>query len=87
MEEGLNKGITMLVDYLRNWRLQLSIGKTVSAAYHFDNREAKRELNVFVNNKRLVFQQAPKYLCVRLDRMLNFMQHIEEVKGMVTSRV
>ena len=84
MEEGLNKAMTILVDYLRKLRLQLSIGNTVSAAYH--NREAKRELDVFADNKRLVFQQAPKYLSVRLDRMLNFKQHLEEVAGKVTSR-
>ena len=57
MEEGLNTDnvMTILVDYLRKWRLQLSIGKTVSAACHLNNREAKRELDVFVDNKRLVF--------------------------------
>ena len=60
----------ILVDYLRKWRLQLSIGKTVSAVYHLNNREAKRELDVFVDNKRLVFRQTQKYLGVRLDRML-----------------
>ena len=87
MEEGLNKDMTILVDYLRKWRLQLSIGKTVSAAYHVNNREAKRELDVFVDNKRLVFQQAPKYLGMRLDRMLDFKQYLEEVAGKVTSRV
>ena len=79
--------MTILVDYLRKWRLRLSIGKTVSAAYHLNNRKAKRELDVFVDNKRLVFQQAPKYLDVRLDRMLNFKQHLEDVAGKVTSRV
>ena len=42
---------------------------------------------MFVDNKRLVLQQAPKYLGVRLDRMLNFKQHLEEVAGKVTSRV
>ena len=39
MEEDLNKDITILVDYLRKWRLQLSIGKTVSAAYHLNNKK------------------------------------------------
>ena len=87
MEEGLNKDMTILVDYIRKWRLQLSIGKRVSAACHHNNREAKEELDVFVDNKRLMFQQAPKYLGVRRDRMLNFKQHIEEVAGNVTSRV
>ena len=81
--------MTILVDYLRKWHLQLSIGigKIDSAAYHLDNKEAKRELDVFVDNKRLVCQQAPKYLGVRLDRMLNFRQHLDEVAGKVTSRV
>ena len=31
--------------------------------------------------------QTPKYIGVRLDRMLNFKQHLEEVAGKVTSRV
>ena len=87
MEAGLNKDMTILVDYLRKWRLQLSIGNTVSASYHLNNKYAKRALDVFVDNKRLVCQQAPKYLGVRLDRMLNFKQHLEEVAGTVTSRV
>ena len=87
MEEGLNKDMTILVDYLRKWRLQLSLGKTVSVAYHLNNKEAKRELDVFVDNKRLVCQHAPKYLGERLYRMLNFKQHLEEAAGKVTFRV
>ena len=87
MEEGLNKNMAIMVDYLWNWRLQLSVSKTVSAAYHLNNIEAKRELKVFVDNKRLMFQQAPKYLVIRLDRKLNFKQHLEEVAAKVTSRV
>ena len=87
MEEGLNKDMTILVDYLRKGRLQLSVGKRVSAAYHLNNREAKRELDVFVDNKRMVFQRAPKYIGVRLNWMLNFKQHLEEVAGKVTTRV
>ena len=68
-------------------QLSIGIGKTVLAAYHLNNKDAKRELDVFVDNKRLVCQQAPKYPGVRLDRMLNFKQHLEEVAGKVTSRV
>ena len=40
-EKGLNKDMTILVDYLRTWRLQISTCKTVSASYHLNNREAK----------------------------------------------
>ena len=62
MEEGLSKDMTILVYYLRKLRLQICIGKTVSAAYHLNNRETKRQLDVFVDNKRPLFQQDPKYL-------------------------
>ena len=58
MEECLNKDMTILIDYLRKWHIRLSIGKTVSAAYHLNNKEAKRELDVFVDNKCLVCQQS-----------------------------
>ena len=50
MEEGLNKDMTILVDYLRKLRLPFSIGKTASDAYHLNNRGATRELDVFVGN-------------------------------------
>ena len=42
---------------------------------------------MFVDIKRLEFQQAPKYVELRLDRILNFKQHLEEVAGKATSRV
>ncbi|KAJ3583832.1 hypothetical protein NHX12_015550 [Muraenolepis orangiensis] len=87
MEEGLNEDMDTLVAYLRRWRLQLSVGKSVAAAYHLSTREARREFQVHVDNKCLEVQQAPKYLGVRLDRTLSFKQHLEEVKAKVTSRV
>lgn len=88
MEDGLNQDMGILVAYLHKWRLQLSIGKTVSAAYTTSTTgKQKRELDVFVDNKRLEFQQAPRYLGVRLDRTLSFKQHLEEVMAKVSSRV
>lgn len=69
------------------WRLQLSIGKTVSASYHLNKREARRELDVLVNNERLEFQQAPRHLNVRLDSLLSFKQHFDEVTAKVLSSV
>ncbi|KAJ4934407.1 hypothetical protein JOQ06_007202 [Pogonophryne albipinna] len=81
MEEGLNEDMGTLVAYLRRWRQQLSVGKTVAAAYHLSTREARRELEVRIDNKCLEVQQAPKYLGVRLDRTLSFKKHLEEVKA------
>jgi hypothetical protein len=44
MEDGLNRDMGILADYLHKWHLQVSMGKTVSAAYHLNNRDARREL-------------------------------------------
>ncbi|KAJ3585483.1 hypothetical protein NHX12_014202 [Muraenolepis orangiensis] len=87
VEEGLNQDMDVLAAYLRSWRLQLSTGKTVSAVFHLCNREARRELEISVENKPLEFQQAPKYLGVRLDRTLSYKQHLDEVRAKVTARV
>ena len=84
MEEGLKKDLSILVDYLGNLHIQLSVGRTASTAYHLTIIEAKRELNVFVDSKLMVLRQVPKYLGVRLGRMLNFKKHIEKVAGKIT---
>jgi len=50
--------------------------KTVSAAFHLNNKEAKRELKVNHNNKTLPFCSEPKYLGVTLDtRLLTQREH------------
>ena len=76
----------VLAAYLPKWHLKLSLGKTVTAALYVNNREARRELDMF-NNKCLEFQAAPKYLGVHMDWMLSFKHHLEEVKAKVSSRV
>ena len=49
LEGTLSQDMTTLSAYLLTWRLKLSHTKTVTAAIHLYNREAKRELKV--NNK------------------------------------
>ena len=68
VEEGLNMYLNILANYLHRWCLQLNTGKTVSAAYHLCNREAKKELSVSIDNHRLEHKLSPKYFGVRLGR-------------------
>jgi len=42
-------------EYLQTWKIKLSTTKTVSAAFHLNNKEAKRELKVKHNNETLPF--------------------------------
>ena len=52
LEGTLSQDMSTLSAYLQTWRLKLSHTKTVTAAFHLNNREAKRELKVY-NNSRL----------------------------------
>ena len=46
VDGALSKDLTTLAEYLQTWKLKLSTTKTMSAAFHLNNKEAKRELKV-----------------------------------------
>ena len=58
LEGTLSQDMSTLSAYLRTWRLKLSHTKTVTAAFHLINQEAKRELKVY-NNGRLTVLSNP----------------------------
>jgi len=66
-----------LDEYLQTWKLKLSTTKTVSAVFHLNKKEVKRELKVNFNNETLPFCSEPKYLGVMWDRSLKsgFLKH------------
>jgi len=72
----LTKDMATIKEYLQTWKLKLSTIKTVSAAFHLNNKEAKRELKVNLNNKTLPFCSETKYLGVRLYRPLTSPRHL-----------
>jgi len=76
-----------LGEYLQSWKLKLSTTKTVSAVFHLNNKEAKRELKVNFNNETLPFCSEPKYLGVTLDKPLTYPRHLESLRKKLTLRV
>ena len=81
--------MSTLSAYLQTWRLKLSHTKKVTAAFHLNNREAKRELHVKVyNNGRLLpFCANPTYLGVKLDRLLTFRHHLVALRKKLSSHI
>ena len=67
--------------------LKLSHTKTVTAAFHLNNREAKRELKVYNNGRFLPFCPTPAYLAVKLDRSLTFRHHLIALRKKLSSRI
>ena len=57
------------------------------AVFHLNNREAKRELNVYNNGNLLPSCPVPTYLGVKLDRLLTFRHHLEALRKELSTRV
>ena len=87
MEDTLSKDMTTLSAYLQTWRLKLSNTKTMTAAFHLNNREAKRELNVYNNCNLLPSCPVPTYLGVKLDRLLTFRHHLEALRKKLSTQI
>ena len=79
--------MTTLSAYLQTWRLKLSNTKTVTAAFHLSNGEAKRELNVYNSGNLLPPYPVSLYLGVKLDRSLTFRHHLEALRKKLSTRV
>ena len=86
LEGTLSQDMSTLSAYLQTWRLKLSHTKMVTAAFHLNNREAKRELKVYNNGRLLPFCPTPTYLGVKLDRSLTFHHHLVALRKL-SSRV
>ena len=87
LEGTLSQDMSTLSAYLQTWRLKLSHTKTVTAAFHLNNREAKRELKVYNNGRLLPFCPTPTYLGVKLDRSLTFCHHLVALRKKLSSRI
>ena len=87
LERTPSQDMTTLSECLQTWRLKLSHTKTVTAAFHLHNREAKRELKVCNIGKTLPFCPVPTYLGVKLDRSLTYRPHLEALRKKLCARV
>ena len=87
LEGTLNQDMSTLSAYIQTWRLNLSPTKTVTAAFHLNNREAKCEVKAYNNGRLLPFCPTPTYLGVKLDRSLTFRHHLAALCKKLSSRV
>ena len=70
VEETLNHDMQSLSEYLSRWRLELTTAKTTTTAFHLNNRDTHRLLDVVVNGAPLPNNNTAVYLGVTLDRSL-----------------
>lgn len=55
-------------------------------AFHLNNREANRKLEIQINNTTIPNEESPRYLKVKIDRALKFKTHLEGLKNKLKTR-
>ena len=60
VEGVLSKDMATAGEYLQTWQLKFNTTNTVSAAFNLNNKEAKRELKLNLNNETLPFCSGSK---------------------------
>ena len=83
VEETLNQDMQSISEYLSRWRLKLSTAKTTTTAFHLNNRDTHRQLDVVVNGAPLPNNNNPVYLGVTLDRSLTYKRHLVSLQSKV----
>ena len=76
MEETLSRDMQTMAEYYETWQLKLNMSKTTVTAFHLNNSEAKKHMNVKLRGTPLTYTCCPSYLSVKLDRQLTFNQHL-----------
>lgn len=83
----LENDLKTIENYFIENRLKMNPNKSEVCAFHLNNKEAARELIVYLNGIKIRHNFHPKYLGITLDRSLNYKEHIEKTTLKLRTRV
>jgi len=73
-------------NYYNNNYLKPDLAKTQITAFHLGNRNAKRKMIINWQGTDLEHCDEPKYLGIKLDRVLTYRSHCENTKNKIRTR-
>ena len=86
IERRLSKALSTLTEFYKENSLNANPGKTQVCAFHLNNHQAYRKLDINWNGNQLENDSFPVYLGVTLDRTLSFKEHARKTKEKVATR-
>jgi len=86
-EKILQDDLRKVDDYFKKCRLIMNPSKTEVCAFHLNNKEANRKLQVIFNSEILHHNFSPKYLGITLDRTLSYKNHLQKLSMKLRTRL
>ena len=86
-QRRLQDDLNRLEEYCDYWKLRINETKSVYSIFTKSHKDAKRKLNLIINNSSLSKEDNPTYLGVTLDRQLTLNQHVENVRKKADKRL
>ena len=86
VENILIGALQNMANYYSTNHLRANPANIQICVFYVSSKEAERELDVNLNNEKLIDACNPVYLGVTLDHTLNFKVHILKTKGKISAR-
>ena len=86
-QRRLQDDLRKLEEYCNYWKLKINETKSVYTIFTKSHKDAKKKLNLTINNNPLSKADNPTYLGVTLDRQLTLNQHMENVRKKADKRL
>ena len=83
----MTSDLNIMDKYYKEWRLTPNPAKSEVTAFHLNNWEASRTLNVSFGGVMLKHNPNPVYLGLTLDRSLTFKNHLSGLSKKIAARV
>lgn len=79
--------LVVLKNYFTNWYLNLNANKTTTLTFHVNNRETNKESWPNIGKVNIANEECPRYHSIKLNRTLNFRQHLKTTKNIISRLV
>lgn len=87
IEKRLQTQVDYLEEWMRTWRTQISIKKTVWILFQKGGRIQKNQLSLTYNDQPISMERNPKFLGVTLDPGLRFHKYADSIRERAARRI
>ncbi|KAH7706695.1 pol-like protein [Aphelenchoides avenae] len=85
--EAMQTALNRLLDWSRQWKMEVNVDKTYSIVFTTDPHEARYRPDLRYNGQEVPYDATPTFLGLTLDRTLSFNAHAKKVRAKMEKRL